>query len=105
MVLPPSHSHTCYVLNTGDGHDAVFVNAVAAPGQLLALLVSSSAFVHVHEVGTPLLGHIGGRLHALLLSDSTHTHTETHTPNYVTVCLDSFSDMCRPDKKEVGIVP
>lgn len=47
--------HTCYVLHTGDGHGAVFVNAVAAPGQFLALLVPSSASVYIDKVGAPLV--------------------------------------------------
>lgn len=80
--------HTCYVLHTGDGHGAVFVNAVAAPGQFLALLVPSAS-MYVHEVGAPLLGHVRGGLHALIL-----LRQSTHKPNYVT---HSFSDMCRPD--------
>lgn len=96
--LSPSPRHTCYVLHTGDGHDAVFVNAVAAPGQLLALFVPSSTFVHVHEVGAPLLRDSGGRLHTLLLS-------HTHTHNYVTMCFNSFSDVCRPDKRRWECCP
>lgn len=66
-VFPPP---TCYVLHAGDGHGAVLVDAVAAPGQLAAVLLAATggAFVHVHEIGSPLIGHGRRSLHALVLS-------------------------------------
>lgn len=64
-MFPP----TCYVLHAGDGHGAVLVDAVATPGQLAAvLLAATGAFVHVHEIGSPLIGHGRRSLHALVLS-------------------------------------
>lgn len=47
--------HTCYVLHTGDGHSAVFVDALAAPGQFLALLIPLATLVNINKVGSPLL--------------------------------------------------
>lgn len=68
-VLP----HTCYVLNTRDGHGAVFVDAVGAPGQLLALLIPSSTLMYIDKVRAPLVGHSRWCLHALVLLRQSQT--------------------------------
>lgn len=65
------------MLHTGDGHGAVFVNAVAAPGQFQMLLIPSSTFMHVYKVRTPLLGHGGGSFHALILSREAAQNTHS----------------------------
>lgn len=66
------------MLHTRDGHGAVFMNAMAAPGQFLALLVPASTFMYVHKVGAPLIGRVRGGLHALIL-------LRQKKQNYVTV--------------------
>lgn len=60
-------AHTCYVLYTWDSHGAVLVDAVAAPGQFVDVLVSSCTFLNIDKVGAPLIGHCRGGFHALLL--------------------------------------
>lgn len=82
------------MLHTGDGHGAVFVNAVGAKGQFGAFFVPSAAPVHVHKVGAPLLGHSRGGLHALLLwGQSTQcVHSQT--------CADLRSGQRRDSQSE-----
>lgn len=54
-------------LHAGDGQVAVRVDAVAAPSQPGWSLFALNLPVHIHEVGTPLLGTGRRCLHALVL--------------------------------------
>lgn len=91
----PVLSLTCYVLNTGDGYSAVFVNALAAPGEFLGLLVPFFIPVNVDEVRAPLIGHSRGRLHALLLL--------RHSRLSIKICLQASAGLIQR-KREFKIV-